>query len=121
YEMACGQPPFVRNGFGELITAHIIEEPEMISTINPSVPPAFEAIVMKTLEKDPANRHQSMMEVEAELGAINPEALMNVTKIPAVGRAGSTGRSKLRSNRSLAPKAGEGAFQITNPGLVTNP
>jgi hypothetical protein len=73
---------------------------------------------MKTLEKDPAARHQHMSEVEAELGAINPEALMNVTKIPAVGRAGSTGRSKLRSNRSLAPKAGEGAFQITNPGNI---
>jgi serine/threonine protein kinase len=118
YEMACGQPPFVRNGFGELITAHIIEEPDMVSSINPSVPVAFEAIVMKTLEKDPAARHQHMSEVEAELGAINPEALMNVTKIPAVGRAGSTGRSKLRSNRSLAPKAGEGAFQITNPGVA---
>jgi serine/threonine-protein kinase len=117
YEMACGQPPFVRNGFGELITAHIIEEPEMVSTINPSVPAAFEAIVMKTLEKDPVARHQHMSEVEAELGSINPEALMNVTKIPAVGRAGGTGRSKLRSNRSLAPKAGDGAFQITNPGV----
>jgi serine/threonine-protein kinase len=118
YEMACGQPPFVRNGFGELITAHIIEEPEMISAINPSVPGAFEAIVMKTLEKDPAARYQHMSEIEAELGSINPEALMNVTKIPAVGRAGGTGRSKLRSNRSMAPKAGDGAFQITNPGLV---
>ncbi len=117
YEMACGQPPFVRNGFGELITAHIIEEPEMVSSINPSVPGAFEAIVMKTLEKEPSARFQHMSEVEAELGSINPEALNNVTRIPAVGRAGGTGRSKLRSNRSLAPKAGAGAFQITNPGL----
>jgi hypothetical protein len=119
YEMACGQPPFVRNGFGELITAHIIEEPAMISSINPSVPGAFEAIVMKTLEKDPAARHQHMSEVEADLGSINPEALVNVTKIPAVGRAGGTGRSKLRSNRSMAPKAGAGAFEITNPGVHT--
>jgi hypothetical protein len=73
---------------------------------------------MKTLEKDPAARYQHMSEVEAELGAINPEALINVTKVPAVGRAGGTGRSKLRSNRSLAPKAGDGAFQITSPGLA---
>jgi serine/threonine-protein kinase len=118
YEMACGQPPFVRNGFGELITAHIIEEPELISSINPSVPASFEAIVMKTLEKDPAARYQHMSEVEAELGSINPEAALNVTKVPSVQRAGGTGRSKLRSNRSLAPKAGEGAFQITNPGVT---
>jgi serine/threonine protein kinase len=118
YEMACGQPPFVRNGFGELITAHIIEEPELISTINPSVPGVFEAIVMKMLEKDPAARFQHMSEVETELGGINPEALVNVTRIPAVGRAGSTtGRSKRRGNRSIAPKAGAGAFQITNPGI----
>ena len=55
------------NGFGELITAHIIEEPEMISSINPSVPGAFEAIVMKTLEKEPSARFQHMSEVEAEL------------------------------------------------------
>jgi serine/threonine protein kinase len=120
YEMACGQPPFVRNGFGELITAHIIEEPEMVSSINPSVPGAFEAIVMKTLEKEPSARFQHMSEVETELGSINPEALNNVTRIPAVGRAGGTGRSKLRSNRSIrstAAKAGGGALQITNPGI----
>jgi hypothetical protein len=108
YEMACGQPPFVRNGFGELITAHIIEEPDMVSAINPSVPAPFEAIVMKTLEKDPAARHQHMSEVETELGAINPEALMNVTKILAVGRAGIHGPQQAAPNCSLAPKAGEG-------------
>jgi serine/threonine-protein kinase len=120
YEMACGQPPFVRNGFGELITAHIIEEPPPLAEINPSVPGTYEAVVMKCLEKEPAARFQSTAEIEAELGAINPEAMTNVTKIPAVQRAGGTGRSKLRSNRSLrsmAPKAGEGAFQITSPGM----
>jgi serine/threonine-protein kinase len=120
YEMACGQPPFVRNGFGELITAHIIEEPTPLSEVNPSVPGTFDAVVMKCLEKEPQARYQSTAEIEAELGAINPEAMTNVTKIPAVQRAGGTGRSKLRSNRSLrsmAPKAGDGAFQITSPGL----
>src|SRR6266545_2843090 len=120
YEMACGQPPFVRAGFGELITAHIIEEPVPLSEINPSVPGPFELVVMKCLEKEPSTRYQSTSEIETELGAINPEALTNVTKIPAMQRAGGTGRSKLRSNRSLrsmAPKAGDGAFQITSPGL----
>jgi serine/threonine-protein kinase len=119
YEMACGQPPFVRNGFGELITAHIIEEPDPLSARNPSIPAQFEAIVMKTLEKDPGARFQTSADVEAALGQINPEQMLNVTRVPGVGRppGSTTGRSKLRSNRSLAPKAGEGAFQQTNPGL----
>jgi serine/threonine-protein kinase len=118
YEMACGQPPFVRNGFGELIAAHMMDEPELLSAKNPSVPAAYEAIVMKTLEKDPAARHQTMGEVETELGAINPDDLANVTRIPSTGRgAGTTGRGK-RSNRSIAPKAGAGALETTGPGVV---
>ncbi|HVZ72318.1 MAG TPA: serine/threonine-protein kinase [Polyangia bacterium] len=114
YEMACGQPPFVRNGFGELITAHIIEEPDALSTKNPSVPPAYEAIVMKCLEKDPAARFQHTSEIEAALSSVNPDSA-NVTRIPGLGRAGvSTGRSN-RSNRSLpnnTSRAAE-AYQVT--------
>ncbi|HXI57159.1 MAG TPA: serine/threonine-protein kinase [Polyangia bacterium] len=99
FEMACGQPPFVRRGFGELITAHIFEAPPRLSSLNPDVPPAYEAIVMKMLQKEPQNRYQSTEEIEADLAAINPEAVANVAGIPAPAGIGGTGRSKLRRRR----------------------
>ncbi|MEA2700467.1 MAG: eukaryotic-like serine/threonine-protein kinase [Myxococcales bacterium] len=99
FEMACGQPPFVRRGFGELISAHIFEAPPLLSSLNPAVPPAYEAIVMRMLQKDPQDRYQSTDEIEADLAAINPEAVANVAGIPAPVGTGGTGRSKLRRRR----------------------
>ena len=87
----------------------------MLSQLNPSVPRSFEAIVMRMLRKDPAERFQTTDEVESQLGAIDPEELVDVTRIPGVGRGGITNRSKVRSNRSLAPKAGAAAFETTSP------
>ncbi len=116
FEMACGRPPFVRNGFGELIAAHIMEPPPRLSDLNPGVPGAYEAIVMRMLEKDAADRQQSTDEVEAELAAINTEALAGAMAAPAVGHAGGTGRSKLRTGAGtgIRRKPGETTFRMTS-------
>jgi len=118
FEMVCGQPPFVRNGFGELITAHIIEEPPRPSEMNPSVPAMFEAIILRALEKDLETRYQTTTEMEADLAAINPALVGDVIPAPAAGHAGGTGRSKMRTGSGAAPnrtRAGKAPFRtMTN-------
>jgi serine/threonine-protein kinase len=67
FEMACGRPPFVREGFGELLIAHITERPPAPSSLAPGIPPGLEALVGAMLEKDPGARPASMQEVERAL------------------------------------------------------
>ncbi len=58
YEMLTGTPPFT--GAPQVVIAsHITKAPTAITTVQPDVPAALAAIVMRCLAKDPADRYQS--------------------------------------------------------------
>jgi len=58
YELVCGRPPFGRGGL-QLIASHLRDVPAAPTSVNPSLPPAIEGIILPLLEKDPARRLQS--------------------------------------------------------------
>ncbi len=64
YEMASGKPPFTE---GDLAYQHMFVEPKPLK----DVPEAFNAIVMKCLAKDPAQRWQSAKEILAQLDKVS--------------------------------------------------
>jgi len=63
YEMACGRPPFVREGKGELIIAHATETPPSVSSLEPAIPQAIDTLIGRMLTKNPHTRPASMAEV----------------------------------------------------------
>jgi len=67
FEMVAGRPPFVRQGSGEIIVAHVVEPPPRLSSVVPDVSPTLEALVAQMLEKDPSARPQSMVEISERL------------------------------------------------------
>jgi len=67
YEMLCGTPPFVRDGMGDLIVAHVSEAPEPPHVRVPTIPPAIDALVMQMLAKPPIERPQTMDAVSGAL------------------------------------------------------
>jgi serine/threonine-protein kinase len=69
YEMACGRVPFIKEGFGETIAAHIYEQPLPPRDVEPSVPRALQTVILKSLAKKPADRQPSMPALSAELEA----------------------------------------------------
>jgi eukaryotic-like serine/threonine-protein kinase len=62
YELLTGSVPFPGEGFGEVLVAHLTQQPAKPSAVNPHVPPALEAIVMHAIEKDRNRRFQTMNE-----------------------------------------------------------
>jgi serine/threonine-protein kinase len=70
FEMVCGQPPFAHDSFGDLVVAHISKEPLPPRSIDPDLPGALDALVLKMLAKSPDDRPQSMAEVARELASI---------------------------------------------------
>jgi serine/threonine protein kinase len=67
YEMLCGGPPFVSEGFGDIIIMHVMKEPEPPQQKNPAVPNAVSAAILCALAKKPEDRFQSMSEFQAAL------------------------------------------------------
>ena len=63
YELLTGQPPFVGRAPQQLLAAQVTESPEPIGRRRSNLPPALAALVMRCLEKRPADRPQSAAEV----------------------------------------------------------
>jgi beta-lactam-binding protein with PASTA domain/tRNA A-37 threonylcarbamoyl transferase component Bud32 len=67
YEMVTGRPPFSGDSPVAIAYKHVREFPVPPSSINPQVPPDFEAIVMTAMAKDPDDRYQSAAELRDDL------------------------------------------------------
>ena len=83
YEMLAGRPPFEGRNAQQLLAAHATQAPEPVQRRRASVPDALGALVMRMLEKHPADRPQSAESVLATLdevdttsrGAATPDAV----------------------------------------------
>ncbi len=70
FTMLCGRPPFDGEGTGDIIIAHVRDAPPRPSSQVPGIPAELDALVLRCLEKDPANRFQSMAEMAQALHQI---------------------------------------------------
>ena len=70
YEMLCGRPPFSGMSPQQVLAAHVTLPPAQLSTQRASVSPALNALVMRCLEKKPADRIQSAAEMLTQLQAM---------------------------------------------------
>jgi serine/threonine-protein kinase len=67
FELLCGHPPFVGDSPVSVAYQHVREDPRSPSELNPEVTPDVDAVVLKALAKNPANRYQSAAEMRADL------------------------------------------------------
>ncbi|MGD2052371.1 MAG: Stk1 family PASTA domain-containing Ser/Thr kinase [Acidimicrobiia bacterium] len=67
YELLCGQAPFTGESPVAVAYQHVSEYAVPPSGINPDVPAELEAIVEKTMEKDPDRRYQTAAELRNDL------------------------------------------------------
>jgi serine/threonine-protein kinase len=67
YEMLTGRPPFTGDSPVAVAYKHVNEAPTPPSALAPDVPADLEAVVMRCLAKNPANRYASAEELLADL------------------------------------------------------
>ncbi|MDH5804727.1 MAG: serine/threonine-protein kinase, partial [Gemmatimonadota bacterium] len=67
YEMLTGTPPFGGANVQAVLSAHVTQTPKAVTETRPTVPAQLGALVMKCLEKKPADRWQTAEELHAEL------------------------------------------------------
>jgi eukaryotic-like serine/threonine-protein kinase len=67
YELLTGRPPFTGDSPVAIAYQHVKEEPVPPSQIDPEVPAWADAIVLKAMQKDPADRYQSAGEMRNDI------------------------------------------------------
>ena len=68
--MFTGQVPFFHAELVPLLMMHVNTPPPPPRQKNPRLPPALDAVILKLLAKDPAQRYPSCRELAQELGRI---------------------------------------------------
>src|SRR4051812_12221098 len=67
YELVTGAPPFTGDSPVAVAYQHVREDPRLPSSINPAIPPDLDAILLKAMSKNPANRYQSAADMRNDL------------------------------------------------------
>ncbi len=70
YEMTTGERPFALKTSYELLQAAVKRNPEPPSKLAPDIPPALEAVILRAMAKDPAERFQSAREFRRTIEAV---------------------------------------------------
>jgi hypothetical protein len=132
YEMLTGQPPFMGATPQAVLAAHVTEAPVNVTQRRTTIPPPLAQLIMRCLEKKPADRPQSAEELLPILeglatpsGGITPTQTVPVQAVPAPPRSGrglrwpaiavaglvavglGAGAILLRSGGGMKPPAGD--------------
>src|SRR5208283_3456304 len=92
FEMATGRPPFLGDTPVAVASKHVRDVAPAPRELNPSIPPTFEAIILKAMAKDPAHRYATAEELRADLLRFNEgrQVLAMGEATAAVAAAGTT-------------------------------
>jgi len=93
YELLTGQPPFAGRPPSAILAAHLTEAPEPVGRRRPAIPPPLAGLIMRCLEKRPADRPQTATEIVHALDDLATPS--GGTQPPASG-IGTTGERRLR-------------------------
>ena len=109
YEMLSGRLPFEARDPQELARLHLNVEPTALHLLNPNVPLQLEAIVRRTLSKDPAQRYRDADQLARVLVAYlqqgEEQTLNQPTYTGRTSPAQPPAPSSPQSQRAAAPRA----------------
>ncbi|MCW2586624.1 MAG: hypothetical protein JWN55_2140 [Frankiales bacterium] len=97
YELVTGAPPFVGDSPVAVAYQHVREDPVPPSEYDPSLPSDVDAVVLKAMAKNPANRYQSADEMREDL--LRAVAGQPVLATPVLASATSTADDEDREPR----------------------
>jgi serine/threonine-protein kinase len=103
YELLAHRPPFTGDTPVAIAYKQVNESPVPPSQVNPDVSPRLDAVVMKCMAKNPANRYQSAAELSEDLDRIRKGQEVEATPLLAVGAAGAATQVIARQPTQVMP------------------
>jgi serine/threonine protein kinase len=117
FHMLTGRTPFMCEGVGEYIVAHLQQQPPAASSVVPGLHPLIDVLLIRCLAKNPEERFQTMAELQEAIGDVMSRiSVPGVTSLPAaaspvLGEGFRSGNgAEVPSRSSVTP---DGWFQET--------
>jgi len=109
YELLVGRPPFVGDSPVSVAYQHVREAPTPPSQLDPELGPDIDAVVLKALAKDPAERYQSARDMKADITRLlagQQTAAQQATALVPVAGAAVAGNGYDDPTRVVGPPTG---------------
>ncbi len=113
FQMVTGAPPFDGDSSQQIVGKHIAEAPPAASDMNPKVPRELSEVILRLLEKQPADRFHSAAEVIAALESDRQPGTMR-----SRASAAAAATELLVSGARTAPRTGARKGGATQPRRV---
>ena len=117
FELLSGRPPFIGEGGGEILAAHIHVPPPSLVSLVPDAPPAICQLVDRLLRKDQAQRVQTADEairlIDSALGGGSASGVI-ATATTLSGATGETGNR----TRTISVKVTIGTLLVTGATIA---
>jgi serine/threonine-protein kinase len=117
FEMVTGRPPFLGDTPVAVASKHVRDHAPAPRELNPSIPPTFEAIILKSMAKNPDHRYATAEDLRADLLRFNEGrtvlAMDDATSLLAVAGTtavvgAATGMDVTQSVAAATPEETEG-------------
>jgi len=119
YEMVTGRPPFLGDSPVAVASKQVLEQPLPPSKLNPDVTPELDAVILRSLAKNPANRYQSAEEMRADLDRVKHGLPVETTPLLAAGATQVLDRPVPQTTQVLTPPEPERKAGAWIPIAVT--
>ena len=110
YELLTGEPPFTGDSPVAVAYQHVREDPKPPSSVNPSIPPQLDAVVLKALSKNPLNRYQSAAEMRSDIVRVRsgqsplaPSVMSDDERTAMMASGPPTGATRRINGRGVPP------------------
>jgi beta-lactam-binding protein with PASTA domain/predicted Ser/Thr protein kinase len=119
YEMLTGRPPFTGDSPMAIAYKQVNATPPAPSAANPEVPPELDAVVMRALSKNPANRYQTGQEFADDLERVRTGGKVMATPLLPAGGEATQVISRPQPTSVLPPQEDEpGSSRKTWAGVL---
>ncbi|MGI9043747.1 MAG: serine/threonine-protein kinase, partial [Gemmatimonadaceae bacterium] len=105
YELLTGAPPFTGTSPQMILAAQVTRAPEHVTKQRATVPPALAHVIMRCLEKKPADRWQTADELAQHLSAIATSGATTPTTTAPYDSVGTRGKVSRPSRRTAVAAA----------------
>jgi serine/threonine-protein kinase len=107
FEMVSGRPPFLGDSPVAVASKQVLEQPVPPSKLNSDVTPDLDAVILRALAKNPANRYQSAEEMRADLERARRGLPVDATPLLAAGTTQVLDRPPAQATQVLPPSEPE--------------
>jgi predicted Ser/Thr protein kinase len=115
FEMLTGKLPFTGDSAVAVAMKHVAEPPPSLRRLNPAIPPSLEALVLRALSKDPAQRPRSAQDFAQLLAAYDQVAQQETVVNQAIPRPPAAPVAPAPQPRPAAGTGATGRVPIPPP------